>query len=437
MSFKIEYLDRLEGDLRAAAARQTSRSGRRISLAPRALIVAAALLLMGGSLALAFGGRVLTALADKPAPKHVKKEFRQMITPPLPLDGAPPYPKGYLPGKIVPGSERRVYAVRNSRGKVAALYAARTASGRVCAISSGWPFGGGGCSGGPARTPFSVLITGSTVRGPGPGGRGYVRSVVGRASSPGAAAVRVVYADGRHDDVALSDRWFMFEVPFGHAKLAAAPVRLDVLAADGTRLASANDPWSVYRKPPHFSKPLPASVKLLASAELPNDGGTLRIWSGRDAQGHDCFRHLRDGHTQMFPAWTCTPMVGHYGYPVYPLTQKQSQVHTAVQWQMGLRNDPHKTVGFGYAYATGWVAPQVAQLTLRFQDGTAADVPLHDRYYLYVVPPANWPAGHRPSILEARNAQGALVYHAFLYPRQHCIYPGADPLCRNQAMGTG
>ena len=69
----------------------------------------------------------------------------------------------------------------------------------------------------------------------------------------------------------------------------------------------------------------------------------------------------------------------------------------------GLANLPDRPVGYGYAYAFGWVAPQIARLQLRFQDGSSTDITLHDRYYLYVVPPANWPAGHRPSILERRD----------------------------------
>jgi hypothetical protein len=111
--------------------------------------------------------------------------------------------------------------------------------------------------------------------------------------------------------------------------------------------------------------------------------------------------------------------------------------HTPVSWQLAGANDSRRPTGFGYAYASGWVAPRVARLTVRFQDGDATDITLHDGYYLYVVAPENWPAGHRPSILEALNARGALVYRAFLYPRQHCQYPGRDPVCRNRALGTG
>jgi hypothetical protein len=441
MSFQIEYLKRLEGDLRTAAARQRPRRAWRRTLAPRTLIVAAAVVLMGGSLALAFGGRVITALGDGPAPSKVKSTLDRMTSPPYPLDGAPPLPKDYLPGKIVPGSQHRVLTYRTSRGKVAALYVARTTRGGACFVTVGGPFGSGGCLGTtPVKGAFSDLTVGQTMRSRnGKRFGGPVLTIVARAASPRAASVRIVYGDATHHDVALVDGWFMFEVPAAHAMPSTAPVRVDVLSTDGTRVGSLAEPFAFYLHPPkpHFTSPLPASIKLLASAELPNNGGTVKIWSGRDAQGRNCFRYLRNGRSQRGPVWDCTAMVGHYGYPLHPANRKQSQAHAAVQWQMGLANDWRRPVDFGYAYAIGWVAPGVTRLTLRFQDGSSTDIPLHDQYYVYVVSRANWPAGHRPSILEARNAQGRAICREFLYPRQHCIYPGHDPLCRNLAMGTG
>lgn len=435
MSFQIEYLERLECDLRAAGARKLRpRFWRGGGLAPRVVIAAACVVLMSGSLALAFGGRVLTAIGGGgPAPGHVKSEFRQMTKPLFPLDGAPPLPKGYLPGAIVPGSEHEVATVRTTRGTTARLYAARTTHGDLCAAVVGRPFAGGGCWGASAaRPPFAVLSSASSTERR----NETTRTLWGRTSNAGAATLRVTYGDGTHHDIVLVDGWFMFEVPRAHSSRAEAPVRLDVLAAGGARLGTRADPFSLHRPKWHFTFPVPSSVRLLATARLPNDGGTVAIWSGRDAEGRDCFRHLRNGKTQMFPAWVCGTQVGRTGYPLYPTSTTQIQQRMAVEWDLGLRNDWRKPLGYGYAYATGWVGPQVTRLTVRNQDGSAADITLHDRYYLYVVPPANWPAGHRPSILEARDASGAVVYRQFLYPRQHCIYPGRDPIC-HIAMGTG
>jgi hypothetical protein len=271
----------------------------------------------------------------------------------------------------------------------------------------------------------------STVRHAGPHSP-YAHGITGRAVSPRAATVRLVYPDGTHSDLALADGWFMFELPASHSTPTTGPVRADVLSASGARLGTLGDPFHLHRVKPHFTFPVPSSIRLLASADLPNAGGTVKIWSGRDAKGHSCFRHLRNGKSQMFPAWDCTAPVRAYGYPT-----NGTRGRPPVFWQMAGANDSRRPTGFGYAYSAGWVAPRVMRLTVRFQDGGASDIPLHDGYYLYVVPPASWPAGHRPSLLEARDAHGAVVYRAFLYPRQHCQYPGYDPVCHNLALGTG
>jgi hypothetical protein len=438
MNSQIEYLNRLEDDLRAAATSRTRapRWTARIARTPRVLAVAAVVLLMSGSLALAFAGRVITAFEGAPAPHHVNSEFQQMVRPPFPQDGAPPLPKGYLPGKIVRGSSRHVLSIRTSSGKVASLYVAWTTRGEFCFVSSGKPFGAGGCSTGKAvQGPFSAFTTGVYQRRPRSAARGLW--ILGKVVSPRASLVRIAYADGNHQDVDLVEGWFMFEVPAAHTKGATAPSRIGAIATDGSSLGFVKDPFRLHAPRPHFTSPLPSSIKLVVSAELPNDGGTVTIWSGRDAQGRDCFRKLRNGKSQRGPAWECTAMVGRYGYPLHPTNSKGTLSHTAVSWEMGLSNDWRRPGDFGYAYAYGWVNPQVTRLTVRFQDGNATDIALVNGDYLYVVPRANWPAGHRPSILEARNGQGQVVYSSFLYPRQHCIYPGHDPACHNLAMGTG
>jgi hypothetical protein len=437
MSFQIEYLNRLEGDLRNASTRQTpSRRGR--ALAPRALLVAAAVVLMGGSLALAFGGRVLTVLDSGPVPHVVNSRLHQLVAGPLelPRDGAPPQPKSLPADRIVSGSQRRLLTVRTSRGHIASLYVARTRRGLMCVVSVGWPFGMGACANDkPVEGPFSSLGTGATTRSRDGKHVSLIRTIVGRAAGSRAHTVRVVYADGTHDDIAVVQGWFMFEVPAAHMTPTTATVRLDVLSANGTRLGSLADPFDLKRVRPHFTKPVPSSIRVLARAQLPNGGGTVSISSGRDAAGRNCFRHLRNGKSQQFPVWECTGQVGHSSYLPYPSGERPKLV--PLRWQMGLRNDSRYPTGYGYAYATGWVTPQVTRLTVRYQDGGAADIPLHGRYYVYVVPPAHWPAGRRPRILEERDATGGLVYRQFLYPRQHCIYPGRDPLCVNLAMGTG
>lgn len=243
--------------------------------------------------------------------------------------------------------------------------------------------------------------------------------------------VRIVYADGTHGDIPVTDRWYGYELPQAKVQQRLAPLRLEARTAAGTVVGVLPHPLGKLNTPPvmHFIEPTVSHVRLLARAPLPNDGGTVTIATGRNAAGHACFRHLRNGKSQT-NVWDCSPAVGAYGY-------SQEGKHIPISWELGLRNDSRRPAGYGYAYAWGWVPPGITSLTVRFQGGGSKSIPLHQRFFLYVVPPEHWPAGRRPSILDARNAAGKLVSARFLYPRQHCIYPGRDPVCKNLAYGTG
>ena len=124
MSFPIDYLNRLEDELCTAGdphCRHACAFPTRPARILDQLLAAALVVLMGGSLALAVGGRVVTAISGSPAPDKVKSEPGRWSVPPEPLDGAPPLPKGFLPGQgSCGGSQRRVPTIRTSRGKIAA-----------------------------------------------------------------------------------------------------------------------------------------------------------------------------------------------------------------------------------------------------------------------------------------------------------------------------
>ena len=281
-----------------------------------------------------------------------------------------------------------------------------------------------------ARPPFSLLASqrgayGRVIGLPGKRvqGKGTVWQTIGKVSDPAATRLRIIYADGGHHDLALVRGWFMYVIPAAHTRPGTAPTRFDVLSASGARIGSRSDPFTLIVPAVHLTNPVPSSVRLLESTTLPDNGGTVKIWTGTDATGNQCFRHLRNGKSQQLHPWDCNAGIGRYG--IAANTRPGPPRRIPVEWQTGLMNDPGRPVGVGYAYGFGWVAPSVTRLTVRFQGGAATDIPLHDGFYLYSVPPLHWPAGHRPSILEARSAQGRLVYRQFLYPRQHCIYPGA------------
>jgi hypothetical protein len=413
--------------LRRAVPRR--RGWRRLPVASRALAFAIVVLLAGSSIALAFG---LRALVDGSAPPHVKREFRQITRAPFPLDGAPPMAQGALPGAIVPGSEHRVLLIRTGPKHVVALYAARSSKGQTCFVSVGTRFPMTGCSDpSGARGPFATLEVQQV-------GKARARpaswSMLGRVKR--GSRVRVVYADATQHDLTPVNGWFLYEIPLVHTRTGAQPVRLDVLTRTGARLGSVDDPFVIRVARRHFPAPVSSSVRLLARETLPNAGGTVTVSTGRDPAGNECFRHLRDGKSQVHPVWDCRADVGRDGV-VAALRPGAPLRSVPVEWDQFGANDARRPVGYGYSYATGWVGPGITRLSLRFQDGGATEIALRGHYFLYVVPPAHWPAGRRPSILEARNASGAVVYRRFLYPRQHCIYPGRDPLCRGRALGTG
>jgi hypothetical protein len=407
----------------------------RLRVAPRVLLFAAIVVLMGGSLAVAFGGRVLDAVSGGSAPPHVKQEFKQLVRPVgvFGLVNAPPVPAGARTGRVVRGSERRVLRVRTSLGTEAALYVARTTKGLQCFIALTKPFGVRGCVK-PATGVFPLHVWGrrsARAKGVGSGPR-FRRewTMLGEAASARAAVVRLVYPGGGHDDFPVAGRWFMFEVPEAHTTLATGPVRMEAFSASGAALGSIADPFQI--SPRHvvgLTRPVPSSVEQLAQATLPNHGGVVQIASGRDAGGHVCFRHLRNGSTTQFPPWDCTAWVGSYGYAL-------SMAHVPVEWDLRLRTDMTMGPSYGFAYAIGWVAPGITRLTLQFQAGGSTEIPLHRRFYLYVVPKPHWPSGRRPSVLVARNGRGAVVYRRFLYPTEPCIYPATDPRCKF-SFGTG
>jgi hypothetical protein len=404
---------------------------RRRSRAPLRLLLAAAfVVLVGGSLAYAVGGRVVDAVTGSPAPPKVKHQLDSMVRSPFPTDGAPPWERQLArQGHIVPGSARRVLTIKTRWHGSASLYVARTSSGGYCDLTGWGTQLGGGCAPSESFTDHDEPIALATM-----GARPGHVLITGRAPNLRAASVRLRFRHRATYTEQLTAGWFMYEVPISHQRTGSDPiVAIDVLDAAGNRIERYVDPFRLNAPKPHFPSPIPSSVRLVASAALPNGGGTITIWSGRDAQGHACFRHLHDGKSHQFPVWTCTP----YGIAPPTIAHPRGGLHVPVSWTMVGLNDPKRPVGYGYSYAFGFAVANVARLDLRFQDGDHTTIPLVSHDFLYVVPPDRWAAGHRPSILTAYGASGHALYRQFLYPRQHCIYPGHDPACANLGLATG
>jgi hypothetical protein len=65
---------------------------------------------------------------------------------------------------------------------------------------------------------------------------------------------------------------------------------------------------------------------------------------------------------------------------------------------------------------SGFVGPQVDSLQLRFEDGSHVDMALKRAYFLYGLPRRNWEAGHRPSVLVARDGGGKVIARRDIVP---------------------
>ena len=134
----------------------------------------------------------------------------------------------------------------------------------------------------------------------------------------------------------------MFEVPATHAKLSAARSG-STFGADGTQLGGR--PTLLSAAEAAFT--CGAGEREAARERgLPNDGGTVRIWSGRDKLGDDCFRYLRNGKSQRFPVWdyrrrSRTPAIR------CTVSQRELQKGTPVQWMLLGANRPDRPDDFG------------------------------------------------------------------------------------------
>ena len=186
----------------------------RLRMAPRALIFAIVVVLMGGSLALAVGGRVVHALGDGPAPTPDQGRVHRDVAPAVPARRRSAAAEGLPAGQdhqgqraprarpSAPGRTRRRRCTRRARSSGTALLRERRAARTV--RTAAWPVA--------RRAPFSLLgEPARAVRGR----ASLPRREGARASRPsgrrsagvrcGATRLRIVYADGTHHDLPLVD----------------------------------------------------------------------------------------------------------------------------------------------------------------------------------------------------------------------------------------
>ena len=192
------------------------------------------------------------------------------------------------------------------------------------------------------------------------------------------------------------------------------------LSASGSVLETITDPLLLERPPNVPRRPVPSTVRELSLQPLGWNGAEIVLSEARDPQGDRCIK-VRNTGVGVTNRWSC----GGVGQRerIGPSQRKPGALVTIGG---GRRVWPGKS---GYVYLSGWAAPPVASLELRYQDSQTQQIPLHHRLYALVIPKTHWLPGHRPSYIIGRNAAGAAVFTRFLYPRAPCSSPGPGNGC--------
>jgi hypothetical protein len=414
-----------------ASPREASpaRHGRRISPRRFAFVLLVALAVAAPLALAAHSTHVLDFVFGNPPPKQVRQFFENSLPAPYGRKEGPA--QGATKKDLIRSSERMVAQITTRSGAVARLWVADLRTGGELFAAFGGPFNGGGGNDRKVNPKYPLEATSGSSGSRGHGTIGKDVTLAGRATSPQAASIVVYFKDGASELVQLSHTWFLYEVPAAHELVGHEPVRIDVLDASGQVIATQNDPFGLH--PPHSGKPeRPVKpFRLLAREPLHWQGAVVELQSARGDQGHRCIRVLNTGDTIQTHDWWCAAEVGQTT-PITPGTQIPAKPVFFEQREFTKFGKPG-----GYVYARGWVGPRVASLELRFQDSVVQKIALHERFFVYVVPPDRWAVGKRPSYVIGRDSGGRIVYRRFLYPLGRCLYPVADKRCAQMIVHNG
>jgi hypothetical protein len=215
------------------------------------------------------------------------------------------------------------------------------------------------------------------------------------------ASVELRYADGTKASLPLTEGWFAFAVPLAHLRRGHRPVALVSLNAGGKVLRKETQLFA-----PHVrvirATALAGSNRKLQTTALPG-GSRAVLWTGRSKQGDQCLAVFVDGKSKQFPGWNCGHDVGRrvlHEFGVGGVIR-----NSMLNWEPSAGGDPPNALPM----AAGWAAAPIVRLRVRYADGTTTPVALHDRLFLYLVPPGKRQAGHTPSRLDGLDASGKVV----------------------------
>jgi hypothetical protein len=370
-TFRAEVPER-DDDARAAVRRvlRQRRPRHRALLSRRKWIVVGAALVAVAAASSAFGwtSRLIDAVAGEPAPEPVKEAFavmndaraREMI----------PTFRRVARDPIIERAHGAI-GINSSMGPVI-IWAAPTRRGGICWIvdierlrgPGGVPPGGGRCN--PtmpwlAVEPIHHVLAETRV------GDGYLRLLHGRANSE-VSSVELRYADGEAETLVVLNRFFLHELP--HDSKPEVLIARDESGAEiGRRYIN---PTGMQPGPvgPEDSPAQIGPERVLIRIET-STGHPLTFSLAPAEGGQQCHMERYRGSL----SGGCGP-------------DRRERVGDAeLSVGQGLWNEAQD--GKPLVKISGVVGSAIAELELRYADGTQTSVPIVERFVLFEIPPAH------------------------------------------------
>jgi hypothetical protein len=355
--------------------------------------VAVALLALAGVAAnvafgLGLGGRLHELVAGKPATPSIEARLRDEA---LAERLVPLFPRR----PVVKGDKAHgVMAVATSRGPVA-LWTVPTKGGPICYFveivrlseRAGDPRGDSRCTPKPSAT---APIVWSRTRGGG-------LTVVSGYLAANVESLELASPEGVARPVAIAERFFLAELPGGREGYA-----LIARDADGAELErrSITDFTSEFQNATQRKVTGPPRTVI---ATTDSRGRPLRLLL-RLAEGGDTCLIIEGNGAGL----TCGNL-------------------DALRVDEGVR--VHPALRGSIIFLEGSVGPEIATLTLEYEDGSTADVPIVERFVLFGIERKHFHEGARPLRLIGRDREGRVVArepvgHGVFGPRSSIWLPG-------------
>ena len=356
----------------------TARRRRRAWYALAAAILLTALLV---NPAFGVGDRILDWFTGSPAPEHVKDELAGM--------NAPEEVKALFSEPGVRAEEARgVMAIETRRGP-AYLWAAPMETGGWCTYVEFETEEGGvasvGCDATPPDDDPLVVGVGTDISGDEP-----FSLLEGRVRPP-IDSLELRFADDSTEAVPFVDGFFIYEVPANREPLVLVgrDPEGEIVERAAIHMGGDDEPEDAQEE---WQQAGPSSSARKLTEIVTSTGAKAALFVGGEPQVGDerCYS-IEVGENGAYSGDFCTtrPRV---------VTHLADDVPDDVPGQNGPLVLLH-----------GFVAPRVASLELRFQDGDTVPVRLVEGFFLYELPRSHYGEGRLPAVFIARDREGRVI----------------------------